>query len=186
MIVQGNDPYTQPSFSLGNRIARAIWGVTWLLLFRPSPRPFHAWRRLLLRGFGARLGEHVNVHASVKIWAPWQLTIGNRVGIASGVSLYNMAPITIGDNCVVSQGAHLCGGSHNIDSPNFQLIAKPINLERNVWVCADVFVGLGVTIAEGCVLGARAVVVKTIAEPWTVWAGNPAVLKRMRKRSTTP
>jgi putative colanic acid biosynthesis acetyltransferase WcaF len=186
MIIQGNDPYTQPSFSLGNRMARALWGVVWLLLFRPSPRPLHAWRRLLLRLFGARLGEHVNVHASVKIWAPWQLTIGNRVGIASSVSLYNMATMTIGDHCVVSQGAHLCGGSHDIDSPNFQLMAKPITLEPHVWVCADAFVGLGVTIAEGCVLGARAVVVKSIADPWTVWAGNPAVMKRKRRRSTSP
>jgi putative colanic acid biosynthesis acetyltransferase WcaF len=185
MIIQGNDPYTQPSFSLSNRVARALWGVVWLLLFRPSPRPLQAWRRLLLRLFGARLGEHVNVHASVRIWAPWQLTIGNRVGIASGVSLYNMAPMAIGDHCVVSQGAHLCGGSHDIDSPNFQLVAKPITLENHVWVCADAFVGLGVTIAEGCVLGARAVAVKSIADPWTVWAGNPAVVKRMRKRNAS-
>jgi putative colanic acid biosynthesis acetyltransferase WcaF len=136
----------------------------------------------VLRLFGAQLGEHVNVYPNVKIWAPWLLTIGNRVGIASGVTLYNMAPLSIGDNCVISQGAHLCGGTHDIDSPNFQLLAKPIKLESNVWICADVFVGPGVTIAEGCVLGARAVVVKSIAETWSVWAGNPAEMKRMRKR----
>lgn len=182
MIIQGNDPFTQPSFSLYNRILRGLWGVVWLLFFRPSPRPFHAWRRLLLRLFGAQLGKHVNIHAGVKVWAPWMLTIGNHVGIASGVSLYNMAPIEIGDSCVVSQGAHLCGGSHDIDSPNFQLFAKPIILEKNVWVCAEAFIGPGVRVAEGCVLGARAVVVKSIADPWTVWAGNPALIKRMRKR----
>lgn len=182
MIIQGNDPYTSPSFSLGNRLLRALWGAVWLLLFRPSPRPFHAWRRLLLRLFGAQLGKHVNVYPNVKIWAPWQLIIGNKVGIADGVTLYNMAQITIGDYCVVSQGAHLCAGSHDIDSGNFQLIAKPIELEKNVWVCAEAFVGLGVTIAEGCVLGARAVVVKKITEPWSVWAGNPAVKKKIRNK----
>lgn len=186
MIIQGNDPYTQPSFSIANRSARALWGVVWTLLFRPSPRPFYAWRRMLLRLFGAQLGEHVNVHASVKIWAPWQLTIGDRVGIGSGVTLYNMASMALGDHCVVSQGAHLCGGSHAINSPNFQLVAKPIQLERHVWVCADVFVGPGVAIAEGCVLGARAVVVKSIADPWTVWAGNPAVMKKKRKEMIPP
>jgi len=182
MIIQGNDPFTQPSFSLYNRMLRGVWGIVWLLLFRPSPRPFHAWRRMLLRLFGARLGKCVNVHAGVKIWAPWMLSIGNHVGIAGGVTLYNMAPMTIGDYCVVSQGAHLCGGSHDIDSSNFQLVAKPITLEKNVWVCAEAFVGPGVTVAEGCVLGARAVVVKSITDPWSVWAGNPAVMKRMRKR----
>ncbi|MDI1361134.1 putative colanic acid biosynthesis acetyltransferase [Methylotenera sp.] len=182
MIIQGNNPYVQPSFSMANRLMRGLWGVVWLILFRPSPRPFHAWRRLILRLFGAQLGRHVHVYPNVKIWAPWALTIGNFVGIADGVTIYNMAPISIDDHCVVSQGAHLCGGSHDIDSANFQLIAKPINLEKNVWVCAEAFIGPGVTIAEGCVLGARAVAVKSIIEPWSVWAGNPAVMKRVRKR----
>lgn len=182
MIIQGNDPYTQPSFSLGNRLLRALWGVLWLLLFRPSPRPMHVWRRLLLRLFGAKIGQHVHVYPNVKVWAPWQLIVGNKVGIADGVTLYNMAQIEIADDCVVSQGAHLCCGTHHIDSANFQLVAKPIKLEKNVWVCAEAFVGPGVTIAEGCVLGARAVVVKSIDAPYSVWVGNPAVMKRMRKR----
>lgn len=182
MIIQGSDPYTQPSFSLGNRMARGLWGVVWLIFFCPSPRPLHAWRRLLLRLFGTKLGKHVHVYPNVKVWAPWQLIIGDRVGIADGVTLYNMALMEIGDHCVVSQGAHLCGGTHDIDSANFQLVAKPIKLEKNVWVCAEAFIGPGVTIAEGCVVGARAVVVKSIVEPWSVWVGNPAVKKRMRKR----
>ena len=182
MILQGNNPYIQPSFSLTNRIMRGLWGFAWLVFFRPSPKSLHNWRRLILRLFGARLGLHVNVYPNVKIWAPWSLTVGNFVGIADGVILYNMAPILIDDYCVVSQGAHLCGGSHDIDSENFQLIAKPIKLEKHVWVCAEAFVGPGVTIAEGCVLAARAVVVRSIVEPWSVWAGNPAVMKRMRKR----
>ena len=186
MIVQGNDPYTQASFSLGNRAARALWGVVWLLLFRTSPRPMHAWRRLLLRLFGAKLGEHVNLHSSVSIWAPWQLTIGNRVGIGRGVILYNMAPMNIGEGCVISQGAHLCGGSHDMDAANFQLLAKPITLEPHVWVCADAFIGMDVTLAEGCVLAARAVAVRSISQPWTVWAGNPASYKRDRKQATSP
>jgi putative colanic acid biosynthesis acetyltransferase WcaF len=182
MIIQGNDPYTQPSFSLKNRVMRAVWGVVWLILFRTSPRPFHVWRRFLLRLFGSKLGKHVNVYPTVKIWAPWALDIGSFVGVAEGVTLYNMASITIGDYCVISQGAHLCAGSHDIDSSNFQLTAKPISLDSYVWVCADAFIGPGVQIAEGCVLGARAVVVKSIVEPWTVWAGNPALMKRLRKK----
>lgn len=180
MIVQGNDPATEPSFSLANRVGRAIWGGVWLVLLRPSPRSFHRWRAFWLRLFGAQLGHDVHVYPNVKVWAPWQLRIGNRVGVADGATLYNMAPLAIGDDCVISQGAHLCGGSHDIASPNFQLIAAPITLESNVWVCAEAFVGPGVKIARGCVLGARAVVMRSISEPWTVWAGNPAVLRKHR------
>lgn len=183
MIIQDNDPYTQASFSLQNRLARGLWGVVWLLLFRPSLRPMHAWRAWLLRCFGARLGEHVHIDASVRIWAPWQLNVGNRVGVGRGANLYNMGLLTIADGAVVSQGAHLCGGTHDIDSANFQLVAKPIEIGRYAWVCADAFVGPGVSLAEGCVLAARGVAVRSIRDEWTVWAGNPAVFKRPRQRS---
>jgi putative colanic acid biosynthesis acetyltransferase WcaF len=182
MPIKDNDPFTQPSFSLRNRVARGIWGIVWLLLFRPSPRPFHGWRRMLLRLFGTVMGNHVNVYPNVKVWAPWALQIGNRVGIADGVRLYNMAPMVIGDNCVISQGAHLCGGTHDVDSANFQLLAKPITLGSNVWICAEAFVGPGVHIADGCVIGARGVVCKSIPAAWSLWAGNPAVFKRMRRQ----
>lgn len=183
MIIQGNDPYTQPSFSRGNRMARALWGVIWLLLFRPSPPPFHAWRRLLLRVFGARLGEQVHVYPNVKIWAPWLLTIGDHVGIANGVNLYNMSHITIGDYAVISQGAYLCGGSHDYNTSNFQLIAKPITVGQYAWVCADVFIGLGVTVPEGAVVGARSVVTRSPVQPWVVYAGNPCRQVGVRKQN---
>ena len=183
MILQGNNPTTGPSFSRGNRLARALWGLVWLLLFRPSPRPLHGWRNLLLRLFGAQLGRHVHIHASVQVWAPWQLTVGNYVGIGDGARLYNMAALEIGDYCVVSQGAHLCGGSHDTESANFQLVARAIWLEPHVWVAADAFVGPGVRIATGCVIGARAVVMKSISRPWTVWSGNPAEYRRERART---
>jgi putative colanic acid biosynthesis acetyltransferase WcaF len=181
VIVQGNDPYTQPSFSWQNRLARGVWGIVWQLLFRPTPWFMHSWRSFLLRLFGARIGREVHVYPNVKIWAPWLLKIGNRVGVANGVLLYNMALMTIEDECVISQGAHLCCGSHDIHSSNFQLIAAPIVLRPKVWVCADVFVGPGVEVVEGCVLSARAVVMRSISQSWTVWAGHPAILIKNRK-----
>lgn len=182
MILQGNDPTTEPSFTLGNRAARALWGAVWLLLFRPSPRPAHAWRRCLLRLFGARIGPHVHVYPGARVWAPWQLDIGARVGIGDGAQLYNMGPLRIGAQAVISQGAHLCGGTHDIDSSNFQLVARPIEIGEHAWVCAEAFVGPGVCIAPGCVVGARSVVMKSIEEPWSVWAGHPA--QRIRQRAS--
>lgn len=180
MILDGVESSHQASFSLRNRTGRVLWNIVWLLLFRPSPRPMHAWRALLLRAFGARIGRGVHVYPGVRIWAPWQLDIGDEVGIGDGAILYSMARISIGKRCVVSQGAHLCCGSHDIDSANFQLVASPIVLDPLVWICADAFVGPGVRMAQGCVLAARAVLFKSATEPWTVWKGNPAVPGRRR------
>lgn len=173
MIIQGNDPYRQPSFSLNNRLKRLVWNFVYLLLFRLSPRPCHRWRVLLLRLFGARVGLHCHVYSGVKIWAPWNLMLGDNVGIADGVILYSMDRIEIGDYSVISQGSHLCGGTHDYNSENFQLLAKPIVIGKRVWVCAEVFIHPGITVPDGVVIGARSVVNKNIQQPWKVYAGNP-------------
>lgn len=183
MIIEGNNPYIQPSFSLLNRLGRALWQVVWLLFFLPTPRPLHSWRNNLLRLFGAKIGRHVHVYPSVKIWAPWNLDIGSYVGVGDGVNLYCMGKITLMDYATVSQGAHLCAGSHDFNSPNFQLFTAPICVGERVWLCAETFVGPGVTIAEGSVIGARGVVSKSITDSWKVWAGVPVKMVGQRDKS---
>lgn len=183
MIIQGNNPRTDASFSLSHRIMRQLWGIIWLLLFRPSPRQFHRWRAFLLRLFGARLGKNVHVYPAVKVWAPWNIQLGDCVGIGDGATLYCMDRIVVGEYAVISQGAHLCGGSHDYNSANFQLYAKPIIVGAHAWICAEAFVHLGVEVAEGVVVGARSVVTKSITEPWTVHAGHPARKIGVRNRT---
>jgi putative colanic acid biosynthesis acetyltransferase WcaF len=183
VIIQNNDPFTGPSFSLSHRVRRQVWNIAWLFFFRFSPRPLHAWRNVLLRFFGASLGKHVHIYPSVRIWAPWNLSIGNFVGVGDGTNIYCMDRIGIGDYTVISQGTHLCAGSHDFNSPNFQLVTAPIVIGSRVWLCADSFVGLGVSIAEGSVVGARGVVAKSITEPWCVWAGIP--VKKIGSRDKT-
>jgi putative colanic acid biosynthesis acetyltransferase WcaF len=181
VILQGADSRAGPSFSLGNRLARAIWGVTWVLLFRPSPRPLHAWRVGLLRLFGARIGAHVHIHASCKVWAPWQLDIADRVGVGERVIFYNMGRLCIEREAVISQGAYLCGGTHDYNDPMFQLLAADIRIGEQAWVCTEAFIGPGVAVPPGCVVGARAVLTKTpIDGAWGVYAGNPA--KKIKTR----
>ena len=175
MILQGVDARTGPSFSLSNRLARALWGIVWLCLFRPSPRPLHVWRVALLRLFGARIGQHFHIHASARVWAPWQFEVGDHVGVGERVNFYNMGPMRIGHNAVISQGAHLCGGTHDYNSAHFQLHAAPIHIGDRVWICTEAFVGPGVSVPTGCVLGARAVMMRSPEEgAWGVHAGNPA------------
>jgi putative colanic acid biosynthesis acetyltransferase WcaF len=163
---------TGPSFSLGNRLARAVWNLVWWTLFLPSPRPFHGWRCLLLRRFGAKIAGGCHIYPGVKVWGPWNLECGEHVGIADGVMLYSQAKITIGLHAVISQGSHLCTGTHDYESPGFELIAHPITVGAHAWICAEAFLGPGVTIGEGAVIGARSVVTKDMPE-WMVCAGNP-------------
>jgi putative colanic acid biosynthesis acetyltransferase WcaF len=180
MILEGSDSYTAPSFSLRQRLVRQLWDISWMLLFRPTPRLLHGWRRTLLRAFGARIGEHVHVHPSVKVWAPWNLRIGSFVGIGEGAVIYCMDQVHIESYAVVSQGSYLCAGTHDFNSPNMQLTTAPVTIKRHVWLCAQSFVCPGVVIAEGSVVAARGVVSRSIGEGWGVWAGVP--VKRVGER----
>jgi len=174
MILQGVDSKVAPSFSLRNRMARAIWEIVYVLFFLPTPRACHAWRRTVLRAFGAQVGAGAHIYPRVKIWAPWNLSIGALAGVANGVTLYSMEKIILGERCVISQGAHLCTGSHNFNDPLFQLTAQPISIGHDAWICAEAFVCPGTEIADGAVVGARSVVTRSLRESWTVYAGMPA------------
>ena len=159
--------------SFGNKIGRLMWGIVWTLLFRPSPRAMGGWRRLLLRCFGARIGKGARILSSARIWAPWNLEMGDYACLSEFADCYCVAPVSIGAHATVSQYAFLCTASHDIHDPNMGLVTGPIKVGAGAWVCAGAFVGMGVTIGEGAVTAARSVVVKDVA-PWAVVGGNPA------------
>lgn len=150
--------------------------IAWALvhpLFSLSPRPFWIWRRWLLRLFGAQVGPGVHIYPSVRIEIPWNLCIGNHSAIGDRAILYALGPITIGSRVTISQGAHLCAGSHNWQRPDRPLTKPPITILDDSWICADAFVGPGVTIGEKAIVGACGVVIKDVAAGLIV-AGNPA------------
>ena len=150
--------------------------VLWMLarpLFRFSPRPLFAWRRALLRAFGARVGREVHVYASAVVYMPWNLTIGDWSSIGEDALVYNLGPVIIGERVTVSHRAHLCAGTHDYTSADLPLLKPPIGIESNAWICTDAFVGPGVLVGEGAIVGARAVVTRNVP-PWTIVAGNPA------------
>ena len=173
-----------PTFALRFRLMRLAWLITWRCLAAWTPSPFHTWRNLLLRLFGAKLDPTAIVHGSTVIWWPGNLVMGRNASMGPGVICYNVAPVTLEALAIVSQRAHLCTGSHDIQQASFPLVARPIVLRRKAWVAAEAFVGPGTEVGEGAVLGARGVAVKAL-EPWTVYAGNPARAVASRRLGDT-
>lgn len=172
-LITNRKAFEGPTFSLPNRMRRVAWSLSWLLLARWTPPQARLWRLALLRAFGAKVSWKANVYASVKVWAPWNLQMAALAALAPRVEVYNIAPVSVGEKAIVSQGAYLCTGTHDHRDPNFPLYARPIAIGRRAWVCAEAFIGPGVTVNEGAVLAARAVTFKPLA-PWTVYQGNPA------------
>jgi putative colanic acid biosynthesis acetyltransferase WcaF len=173
------DTYTGSSFSLNNKLLRVLWNTAYIILFRYSPTPIHRWRSMILRCFGAKIGKGAHVYPKVKIWAPWNLTLGDQSGIGNGAIIYSQGHITIGNSVVISQGVHLCGGTHDYTLSGHPLVTKPIVIGDNVWIAAEAFIHPGVTIGTGAVVGARSVVNKDIPQ-WVVCAGNPCKILKIR------
>lgn len=163
-------------------VLRLLWSVG-RLLFRFSPRPCFGWRRLILRCFGAKVGANVNVYPSTIIYFPWNLTVGDWSAIGEATLIYNLGPVTIGQRATISHRAHLCAGTHDYAQARLPLLKLPIAIGDDAWICADAFIGPGVKVGAGAVVGARGVAMKDV-EPWTVVAGNPAKFIKKRSLST--
>lgn len=169
-------PYTG-----SEKVRRVLWNYLGQKAFRWT---FHNWygvRNALLRLFGARIASPVRLRPTVLIEQPWNLSIGANSSIGDRAIVYCLGPVTIGEHVSISQGAHLCAGTHDYKRPDMPLLRPPIVIKDYAWIAADAFVGPGVTVGEGAVVGARAVAMKD-PEPWSIYSGNPAVKVKDRPR----
>lgn len=157
-----------------------LWCLVWTLLASWTPAPLHRYRVALIRLFGGQVDWTAHVYGSTKIWLPSQLRMEAHSCLGPGVNCYSMAPITLGEGAIVSQGTTLCAGTHDIHDEHFQLITKPILVERHAWIAAEAFVGPGAIVGESAVIGARATLFGT-AEPGGIYIGNPAKLIKYRQ-----
>ena len=173
------DNRSSRKYSLGVQLLRIFWAIG-QVIFRLIPRPLYAPRRLLLRCFGAQVGAHVNIANTATIYFPWNLEIGDWSAIGERAMVYSLGKISIGEKTTISQRAYLCAGSHDYNDAALPLLTPPITIGNQAWICADAFVGPGVSVGEGAVVGARAVTIKNVA-PWAVVAGNPACFIKARE-----
>lgn len=162
----------QTKWSAKEKLGRVAWGLTYPM-FRFSPRIFWGWRRFILRLFGAQIGSSAHIYPTVRIAIPWNLDLGAFTAVGDRVTLYSLGLITLGRNSTISQNSHICAGTHDLRDPTRPLLKTPIKIGSNVWICADAFVGPGVRIGDGAVVGARAVVMKDVGGHLIV-AGNPS------------
>jgi putative colanic acid biosynthesis acetyltransferase WcaF len=171
--------------SLKSKILRAVWNVAWALFAKWTPehsKVFNAWRVMLVRLFGAKIGGHCVIKSSCEIWQPWNLTIGDYVALSEHVICYTVDKITIGCQTTISRDAFLCCASHDVTSPIMELTHAPITIGSNAWIAARAIVMPGRNVGDGAVVAAGAVVVSDV-EPWAIVGGNPAKFISKRELS---
>lgn len=159
-------------YSSQEQLARVLWSIGSYLITL-SPRPAFRWRRTVLRAFGARIGEGVNIYPSTRIVMPWNAAIGDWSALGEDVLIYNLGKVCIGKHVTISYRSHLCAGTHDLTDPELPLLRPTTVIEDGVWIGTDAFIGPGVTVGSMAVIGARSVVVKAVS-PHSIVAGNPA------------
>jgi putative colanic acid biosynthesis acetyltransferase WcaF len=166
-------------YAAGNPFRNALWYFVNMTVFQTA-FPFPVFLQvLLLRLFGASVGNGVNIKPRVSIKYPWLLAIGRNVWLGEGIWIDNLSPVTVGNNVCISQGARLLTGNHDYKKNSFDLIIAPITVEDGVWVGAHAVVCPGVTLASHSVVTAGSVVTKN-TEAFTIYQGNPARPVRLR------
>lgn len=171
----------QTSIPASVRYRRLLWGTAWWVLARWHPYfLFGRFRVVLLSLFGMKCAGEDAFYPTVKVWAPWNIEIGKHVAIDDNVNLYSVDRITIGTKVAISREAFICTASHDITKPNRPLITAPITICDGAWIGSRAIILPGVTIGEGAIVAAGAVVTKDV-EPWSVVGGNPAKFIKMRE-----
>ena len=162
------------------KIKRVVWSIVQTTAFGMSPSNSYRWRAMLLRLFGAKIADHVQIRPSVRCIIPWHLEIGEHTSIGDHAILYSLGKITLGKYVTVSQYAHLCAGSHDPTSRAMTLVTAPITLGDDSWIAADAFVGPGVTVGDRAIVGARASAFTDVPADVVV-GGNPAKFIKPRE-----
>lgn len=167
------DGRNQPNpYGLGERVGRVLWQCAYICLYRYVPRTFNWWHRVVLRTFGAKVGQGVALWPSAEIYFPWRLRLDDYCVIGARVRLYSLGTIVIGKHSIVSQDSHICAGTHDYTNPTMPLLRSSVEIGDGCWICTEAFVGPGVRIGDRTVVGARAVVVTDLPGDM-VCAGNP-------------
>ena len=173
---------TDPVFPLSFKVMRLLWNIFYFIFIKFSPNFLFAYRAMLLRLWGARVSKKARVYPTAKIWWPANLTVEAEATIGPDVYVYNQGNIKIKERAIISQRAHLCASTHDYNNRLHPLVLAPISVGKDVWVCTEAFIGPNVNIAEGGVVGARAVLTKN-TEKMGVYAGNPAICIKSREWS---
>lgn len=135
---------------------------------------------VLKRLYGLKIGRS-NIHANVRVFSPWNVSIGDNVNVQADVFLDGRGGIQIGSNVEIAFGVKVLTEQHDIQSPTYDLVAKPVRIGDHAVIGANALILPGVTIGVGAVVGAGSVVTKSIPD-FELHAGNPASFKCARNR----
>lgn len=107
------------------------------------------------------------------------ISVGRNVFVNQNCTFYDLGGLDIADDVMIGPNVSIITSGHPIEPSQRRasVIAKPIVIERNVWIAAGAIIIGGVTVGENSVVAAGSVVTKDVP-PNTLVGGNPALVIR--------
>lgn len=164
---------------MGNYTKR-LWKAFFDLFICKTPESWQSIRNYCVREY-VKSGENISVGQRCRIHK--NTSIGSNSGIGRGCEINN--GVTIGDNVMMGPDVLIYTQNHCTQSPEIPMRKqgmteiRPVHIEDDVWIGARVCILPGVTIGKGSVIGACAVVSKSIP-PYSVAVCNPARVVKTR------
>lgn len=144
--------------------------------------PWHSYRVLMYKKlFGMAIGEKTAVHWRLVFFAPRGITIGNNSIIGNDCFLDGRLNLLIGSNVNIGGHVHIFTVGHDPQSASFGTKGGAVKIGDRAYVASRSTILPNVSIGEGAVVAAGAVVSKDV-EPYTIVAGVPAVVIGRRTR----
>jgi acetyltransferase-like isoleucine patch superfamily enzyme len=176
----------QPKTFMKHLLKHFIFPVTSLLVWLlPSSRISFFLKETLLRWSGMRIGRNVQIWQGVRILPLRNISFGNDVAIGFDVLLRPEGGLSIGNRVLIGHGSKIITANHVIPDGKKSIygaghIQERVIIADDVWVAANTVILPGVTLGEGCVVAAGAVVTHDVP-PYAIVGGVPAQLIRMRE-----
>jgi maltose O-acetyltransferase len=136
-------------------------------------------RNFFYRRAGVVLPRSSSIHWRAEFYAPEGVVVGEHCIVGDTCFLDGRSGLTLGRNVNIGSHVSIYTRQHDVDSPDFAEVGAPVHIGDRAWIASHVIVLPGVTIGEGAVVAAAAVVTKDVA-PYTMVGGNPARAIRAR------
>jgi maltose O-acetyltransferase len=166
-----------------NRIIHYFLDFELLLLWIIGYVPFHFVRRFSYKLAGISIGKKSTIHMGARFYKPSLISIGEGTIVGDHAFLDGRAPLTIGNHTSIASQVMIYNSEHDLSNESFAAIEAPVNIGNYVFIGPRAIILPGVTIGDGAVVAAGAVVTKDVPARMIV-GGVPAKEIAPRKLET--
>jgi len=146
----------------------------WLMILRfVGFIPIHTVRKFFYLISGVKLSPTSTIHIGANFFKPSNITIGKDTIIGDHCFLDGRAPLKIGNHVGIASQVLIYNDEHNINSPDYDNSFGPVEIGDYVFIGPRAIILPGIKIGQGAVVAAGAIVTKDIPD-FEIWGGVPA------------